>query len=105
MMERLIPLVMAGMLLSGCYKSVESGDKDSDAGSSDTDADTDTGTDSYCDWQINIAPSYPTGARPNSVTTGDFNGDGILDLVAANSNSSTVSILIGNCRAQSTHTR
>ncbi len=38
-MERLIPLVMAGMLLSGCYKSVVSGDVDA-GGSPGTDTST-----------------------------------------------------------------
>ena len=36
------------------------------------------------------------GSIPYSVTAGDFNGDGYLDLAAANSNSNTVSILLNN---------
>jgi len=36
------------------------------------------------------------GSSPRSVTTGDFNGDGYLDLAAANLNSNTVSILLNN---------
>lgn len=39
--------------------------------------------------------SYPTGNRPLSVTTGDFNGDGKVDLATANNLVHTVSILIG----------
>ena len=39
---------------------------------------------------------YPTGVGPASVTTGDFNGDGKLDLAAADPGSNTVSILLGN---------
>ncbi len=39
---------------------------------------------------------YSTGVGPASVTTGDFNGDGKLDLAVADSESNTVSILLGN---------
>src|SRR5208283_5223666 len=39
---------------------------------------------------------YSTGVAPVSVATGDFNGDGKLDLVTADSGSNTVSILLGN---------
>jgi hypothetical protein len=38
---------------------------------------------------------FLTGSVPFSVATGDFNGDGKLDLAVANSNSDTVSILLG----------
>src|SRR5882672_1539931 len=38
---------------------------------------------------------YPVGVAPASVIAADFNGDGKLDLAAANSNSNTVSILLG----------
>jgi hypothetical protein len=36
------------------------------------------------------------GLSPTSITVGDFNGDGKLDLVVANSGSSNVSVLLGN---------
>ena len=36
------------------------------------------------------------GSNPYSVTAGDFNGDGYLDLAVANYGSSTVSILLNN---------
>jgi hypothetical protein len=42
------------------------------------------------------APQYATGANPQAVASGDFNGDGTLDLVVANSTSNTVSVLLGN---------
>ncbi len=43
-----------------------------------------------------IAPiSYDTGAGPASVAAGDFTGNGIADLVTANSESNTVSVLLG----------
>ncbi|MBN2615960.1 MAG: VCBS repeat-containing protein, partial [Bacteroidales bacterium] len=38
---------------------------------------------------------YPTGLSPYSVTTGDFNGDGIPDLAVANTGSKSVSVFIG----------
>ncbi|MBM4283471.1 MAG: VCBS repeat-containing protein, partial [Deltaproteobacteria bacterium] len=39
---------------------------------------------------------YPVGSLPRSVTTGDFNGDGKVDLAVANINADTVSVLLGN---------
>src|SRR5439155_1426541 len=37
---------------------------------------------------------FVTGTNPVSVTVGDLNGDGKLDLAIANNNSSTVSVLL-----------
>src|SRR5213593_4085978 len=37
---------------------------------------------------------FATGTSPRSVTVGDLNGDGQLDLAGANSNSNTVSVLL-----------
>jgi hypothetical protein len=39
---------------------------------------------------------YPTGTYPQSVATGDFNADSILDLVVTNANGSNVSVFLGN---------
>jgi hypothetical protein len=39
---------------------------------------------------------YPAGTSPHSVAAGDFNGDGVPDLVAANFGSANVSVLLGN---------
>ncbi|MEX2309834.1 MAG: FG-GAP-like repeat-containing protein [Pirellulales bacterium] len=39
--------------------------------------------------------SYSVGSNPASVSSGDFNGDGVLDLVTADSGPDTVSILLG----------
>ena len=49
-----------------------------------------------CLLSFSPAVSYPVGASPQAVVTGDFNGDGRLDLAVANSASNTVSILRGN---------
>src|SRR5437764_14902276 len=42
------------------------------------------------------AQEYAVGAGPYSVAVGDFNGDGTLDLVVANSLANSVSVLLGN---------
>jgi hypothetical protein len=39
---------------------------------------------------------FATGAGPRSITVGDLNGDGKLDLAVANVNSNTVSVLLNN---------
>jgi hypothetical protein len=46
--------------------------------------------------QFAPAVNYPTGINPVGIAVGDFNQDGIPDLVVANSGSDTVSILLGN---------
>lgn len=40
--------------------------------------------------------SYTVGVKPHSVAPADFNGDTIVDLVVANNDSQTVSILLGD---------
>ncbi len=42
------------------------------------------------------ATSYATGIGPLAVASGDFNGDGKIDLVTANGTANTVSVLLGN---------
>lgn len=42
------------------------------------------------------AKFYPVGTNPFVIVTGDFNGDGKLDMAVANIDSSDVSILLGN---------
>jgi hypothetical protein len=42
------------------------------------------------------AKFYPVGTNPFVIVTGDFNGDGKLDMAVANVDSSDVSILLGN---------
>jgi uncharacterized repeat protein (TIGR01451 family) len=47
------------------------------------------------DGTFQTAVNYPTGADVYSVAVGDFNEDGLADLVVANGGSNTVSILLG----------
>lgn len=49
-----------------------------------------------CLLSFSPAVSYPVSGSPQAVVTGDFNGDGRLDLAVANSSSNSVSILRGN---------
>ncbi len=45
------------------------------------------------------APQYATGANPQAVAIGDFNGDGKLDIVVANAGTTggnSISVLLGN---------
>src|SRR5260370_28991810 len=39
---------------------------------------------------------FNAGTYPDSVAVGDFNGDGVQDLVVANDGSASVSVLLGN---------
>jgi FG-GAP-like repeat len=48
------------------------------------------------DGSFQAAVSYTTDTNPAAVVTGDFDGDGKVDLAVANSGSNTVSILLGN---------
>jgi hypothetical protein len=38
---------------------------------------------------------FPTGTTPHSIAVGDFNGDGRLDVVTANQNGTSVTLLLG----------
>ena len=49
-----------------------------------------------CGLTFQPATTYGVGLDPQSVAVGDFNGDGKMDLAAANYGSTTVSILLGN---------
>src|SRR5215468_10469866 len=42
------------------------------------------------------SPSFPVGSVPVGAAVGDFNGDGKADLAVVNSNSNTLSVLLGN---------
>ena len=48
------------------------------------------------DGTFNAAVNYPVGTMPWGVIVGDFNGDGISDLVASNAGSNNVSLLFGD---------
>jgi hypothetical protein len=48
------------------------------------------------DGTFQSAHNFVAGKNPLSIAVGDFNGDGRMDLVIANSGSGTVSILFGN---------
>src|SRR5438552_941164 len=49
-----------------------------------------------CLLSFSPAVSYPVGVNPQALVTGDFNGDGRLDLAVLNSGDSSVSLLLGN---------
>jgi hypothetical protein len=45
-----------------------------------------------------VKQDFGTGSSPHSVALGDFNGDGKLDLAAANSSSNSISVLFGTTK-------
>ncbi|MEG5244548.1 VCBS repeat-containing protein, partial [Microcoleus sp. A6-D4] len=45
--------------------------------------------------EFTAATNFAVGTNPQSVTVGDFNGDGKTDIAAANRNSNNVSVLLG----------
>jgi hypothetical protein len=47
-------------------------------------------------WSLVLAGSDPVGQSPVALVVGDFNGDGKADIVTANRDSNSVSILLGN---------
>jgi len=109
MMTRLIPCLMAVLLLSGCYRSMGSEDKESDAGSSgtdtntgaaadsdsdiDSDADTDADTDTYTDTDTHLDNSClenkkaPDGNWPPDSLAACWTADALQDNTTCMSNS------------------
>ena len=49
-----------------------------------------------CLLSLTAATSYPAGTAPQAIVAADFNNDGRLDLVVANSSTNSVSVLLGN---------
>lgn len=49
-----------------------------------------------CLLSFNPVTTLPAGTNPQAAVTGDFDGDGALDLAVANYSSATVSVLLGN---------
>jgi hypothetical protein len=49
-----------------------------------------------CLLSFSPAASFPAGANPQAVATGDFNNDGRLDLAVANHDNRTVGVLLGD---------
>jgi hypothetical protein len=47
-------------------------------------------------FSLSVSQSPTIGAQPESVATGDFNGDGIPDLAVANTGANTITVLLGN---------
>lgn len=64
-------------------------------GTNGTTADTVSVRGGNGDGSIRGAANYTVGDRPNDVAVGDLDGDGVPDVVAANRESGTVSVLIG----------
>lgn len=50
----------------------------------------------YGDGNFHLAVNYSAGQDPRSITSGDFNGDGNIDIAVANHGSSNISILFSN---------
>ena len=54
------------------------------------------GRDATGDGTFSLPVTYDTGDSPQTVVMGDFNNDGVTDLVTANVNSDNISVLLGN---------
>ena len=54
------------------------------------------GTGGKGDGTFTPGPNYVTSSTPNHLATGDFNLDGIADLVVCNTGASTVNVYLGN---------
>ncbi len=85
-MERLIPLVVAVVLLGGCYKSAESDGSDTDTHTgadanvnSDADSDADTDTDSDTDTDNDSDTDSDTDADTDADTDSDTDADSDAD--------------------------
>ncbi len=81
MMARLIPLMMAVLLLGSCYKSAGSEDNDSDAGGPDTHtgADADADTDSDADTDVDTDSDGDADSDGDSDTDADGDADSDSD--------------------------
>jgi hypothetical protein len=90
-------VVWGAVLLVGCHhaSSSQSSDAAVDASGS-IDAPVDAGVMASCVHDRFLSLPWPrTGAGPSAIAAGDLDGDGTLDLVTANRNASSISVLIG----------
>jgi hypothetical protein len=54
------------------------------------------GQDGRGDGTFVLSNAFETGDEPRYITAGDFNADGVLDLIVVNSASNSLSVLLGN---------
>jgi len=52
--------------------------------------------DGYCEFDDSSGTAFSVGAAPRSVVAGDFNEDGLCDLVTSNGNDDNISLLLNN---------
>ena len=89
-------LLDAGGAPGGDAGDVADAGTDPDAGSTGGTMDAGVAHCSKITFSTTSPASYPTGLGPDSLVVTDVNKDGKLDLVAANGDAGTISVLLGN---------